>query len=156
MCSCQLFQTYINKIYENPILGYGWSFQTRVDMPLGSYIAQTLGHHLSNAHNDFLNWWATTGILGVLLFVACLSMILCSILIKTPAMNEKNWLFITGLAITVSGLAELTTMYADGWMILSLCVAATGVLVRNSGQLKSKYMNWVVPQIEIEKGPSSS
>lgn len=138
-----LWEKYIEKIAENPIVGYGWSFQTRIDMPLGSFIAESLGVPLTNAHNDFLNWWALTGLFGVLLFVVILlSFILSSFIFKDYEL-EKKWLFLTGVCFAINGITELTTMYADGWFLLSLGAVTWAWIARNQNKKNNSFINFL-------------
>lgn len=124
-----LWNAYLEKIWENPIIGYGWSFQTRTDMPLGLYISQVMGVPLSNAHDDLLNWWAQTGIFGAIFFVAVLASILILGFKSRKVSPYGLWLFFTGIVFGINGIAELTSMYADGWFVLMLVSAAISVFI---------------------------
>jgi O-antigen ligase len=132
-----LWQAYLDKIWENPLIGYGWSFQTRTDMPLGLYISQVMGVPLSNAHDDLLNWWAQTGILGAIFFVAVLAAILILGFKSRKVSPYGLWLFFTGIVFGINGIAELTSMYADGWFVLMLASAAISVIISRQPSLNS-------------------
>jgi O-antigen ligase len=124
-----LWQAYLDKIWENPIIGYGWSFQTRTDMPLGLYISQVMGVPLSNAHDDLLNWWAQTGIFGAIFFAVVLASIIILGFKSRKVSPYGLWLFFTGIVFGINGIAELTSMYADGWFVLMLASAAISVTI---------------------------
>lgn len=127
-----LWQAYLEKIWENPIIGYGWSFQTRTDMPLGLYVSQVMGVPLSNAHNDFLNWWAQTGIFGAIFFVIVLGTIIIIGYRARKISIYGLWLFFTGIVFVINGISELSTMYADGWLVLMIAAASiASVLIQN-------------------------
>lgn len=127
-----LWQAYLDKIWENPIIGYGWSFQTRTDMPLGLYISQVMGVPLSNAHDDFLNWWAQTGIFGAIFFVIVLGIVIIIGFRARKASIYGLWLFFTGIVFVINGIAELSTMYADGWLVLMIAASSiASVLLQN-------------------------
>lgn len=125
-----LWNAYLDKIGENPILGYGWSFQTRTDMPLGLYVYQETGFPLSNAHNDLLNWWAQTGIFGALFYLISLFVIVFIGFRARKFSIFGLWLGFTGIAIAINGLTELSSMYADGWMVLMICSVAIVATIR--------------------------
>lgn len=137
-----LWQAYLEKIWENPVIGYGWSFQTRTDMPLGLYISQVMGVPLSNAHDDFLNWWAQTGIFGALLFLLVVGSILFLGFKSRKHSKYGLWLFFTGIVFVVNGMSELTTMYADGWMTMMIASSsiATIYLQNNNSNKVNKRM----------------
>lgn len=138
-----LWNAYLEKILENPLIGYGWSFQTRTDMPLGLYISQVMGVPLSNAHNDLLNWWAQTGILGAILFVVSLAGLLV-IGFKSRKFSPWGlWLFFTGIALTINGITELSSMYADGWLVFVIgsTSVATIVLQNPGAKLAPKFFS---------------
>lgn len=148
-----LWQAYLDKIWENPLIGYGWSFQTRIDMPLGLYISQVMGVPLSNAHDDFLNWWAQTGIIGALLFLATLAAILIFGFRFRNSSKYGLWLFFTGIAFSVNGLTELSTMYADGWFVMMISSVSISALISQEIQKSkmSKLLSYTVnlPKKEI-------
>lgn len=130
-----LWQAYMDKIWENPIIGYGWSFQTRTDMPLGLYISQVMGVPLSNAHDDFLNWWAQTGIFGAIFFVIVLGTVIIIGFRARKTSIYGLWLFFTGIVFVINGIAELSTMYADGWLVLMIAsMSVASILLQNPGQ----------------------
>ena len=131
-----LWNAYLEKIWENPLIGYGWSFQTRTDMPLGLYISQVMGVPLSNAHNDLLNWWAQTGLLGAILFVFALAALL---VIGFRSRNYSYWglwLFFTGIAFTINGMTELSSMYADGWLVFMIGSTSVATIVLQHPDVK--------------------
>jgi O-antigen ligase len=146
-----LWQAYLEKIGENPLIGYGWSFQTRIDMPLGLYISQVMGVPLSNAHDDFLNWWAQTGILGAVLFLLALSSILVFGFMLRKKSEYGLWLFFTGIAFAINGLTELTTMYGDGWMVFMMSSVAVAALIYQNLQSNtvSKFLSYSVNRPEM-------
>jgi O-antigen ligase len=127
-----LWNAYLEKILENPITGYGWAFQTTTDMPLGLYIFQVMGVPLTNAHNDFLNWWAQTGILGAICFLvtAASAMILG---FKYRKVSEFGlWLFFTGIVFAINGFSEITSMYADGWFVLMIVSSSIALITHQN------------------------
>lgn len=128
-----LWNAYIEKIQEHPLTGYGWAVQTLTDMPLGQFIAQRIGVPLTNAHNDFLNWWALTGIFGATFFaISLLSLIIGGVMVRKFSPHAL-WIFLVGIQLGTSGLTELTTMYADGWMVFSIALVSLSVLLSKFG-----------------------
>lgn len=121
----ELWAAYLNKIWERPFTGYGWAIQTRLDMPLGEYINKVMGVPLANAHDDFLNWWAHTGIFGLICYLAILAgMAIVAIRLRKRDRSVPMWAFVSAVAFVVNGIAELSAYYPDGWMLLCLVTSS--------------------------------
>ena len=121
----ELWAAYLNKIWERPFTGYGWAIQTRLDMPLGEYINKVMGVPLANAHDDFLNWWAHTGIFGLICYLAILAgMAIVAIRLRKRDRSVPMWAFVSTVAFVVNGIAELSAYYPDGWMLLCLVTSS--------------------------------
>lgn len=139
-----LWNAYLEKIWENPIIGYGWSFQTRTDMPLGLYISQVMGVPLSNAHNDFLNWWAQTGIFGAVFFAISLVAIIIFGFRSRYSSEFGLWVFFSGIALTINGLTELSSMYADGWFVFMIASSSIAIFIAKdpAQQFAAKFLSF--------------
>lgn len=136
----ELWAAYLDKIWERPLTGYGWAIQTRLDMPLGEYINKVMGVPLANAHDDFLNWWAHTGIFGLICYLAILAgMVIVAIRLRKRDRSVPMWAFVSAVAFVVNGIAELSAYYPDGWMLLCLVTSslaftrATAIFETNLG-----------------------
>lgn len=139
----EIWSAYLDKILERPIFGYGWAVQTTPEMPLGEYISRVIGSHIHNAHDDFINWWAHTGIFGALLYLLSL-VTLFGLGIRLRKENHPitMWAAVTAVTFGVNGVAEMTSFFPDGWMVLALVSTSVSVVASQTsadGRLKH---NW--------------
>lgn len=113
-----LWAAYIEAIAERPLTGYGWHLETRIDMPLGQEIFQSFGLVLINANNDILNWWALTGVFGALSIALSVGLLILLGVSFSTQLKDSQWYFLSGIAFIAGGIAELSTMHPDGWLML--------------------------------------
>lgn len=126
-----LWGVYLEAIFLKPLEGYGWHMRTTADMPLGDFIVQSTGIPQINANNDLLNWWALTGIFGVILTLIALIYVISNGLRARNLSATSSWVFLSGSVLLVAGFTELSTMHPDGWLLFSLAfVASSQALLR--------------------------
>lgn len=146
----ELWAAYLNKIWERPFTGHGWAIQTRLDMPLGEYINRVMGVPLANAHDDFLNWWAHTGIFGLICYLAILvGMVIVAIRLRKRNRSVPMWAFISAVAFVVNGFAELTAYYPDGWMVLCLVSSSLAFKLATAGYETNLGFSWGLASLPL-------
>ena len=145
----EIWAAYFEMIMRRPIRGYGWAIQTTWDMPLGARIAQAVGPQIHNAHNDLINWWAHTGLLGALLYIYAIALIVvASMRLQKQQFQISLWAFTTAIVMAINGLAELTSFYPDGWVVLCLvssALAFTSVSPKSGGVGSAPFGLFAIP-----------
>lgn len=127
-----LWQAYLEAISRKPLEGFGWHQRTTLDMPLGEFISNATGARQNNAHNDLLNWWALTGVFGALLALISILFLILNSLRHRLSLFAAPWVFVTGIVLFIGGLTEVSTMYPDGWAILSLALVSSVAITGKS------------------------
>lgn len=122
-----LWDIYWTLIQRRPLQGYGWQVDTLPDTELGVLVATAYGHAIPNANNEFLNIWALVGISGPILDLLIIGVLIVGgLLIKHEGFAIAGWTFLTGSVMLFLGIAEVSTMHPESWLVVALASTALG------------------------------
>lgn len=125
-----IWQAAMNHIGDRPWLGYGWARIFPPDSIIGGYITTESQIPAFHSHNDFLNWYLTTGVFGLLLVLVLYVTILRSgFLSVRKQITGSAWLLVGALELLISGLVEVSSFQLQGWFVFSLLVSTAAVWI---------------------------
>jgi O-antigen ligase len=121
-----IWQAVLEVFPQSPVVGFGWSRSWSPDSPQSSAVADSTGTVLFHAHNEVLNWLATTGVVGAVLAVSVYGFVLwAGVRFEREGTEpERLWPLLAGVTIVTRGLAEISETNAQGWFILMLTAFA--------------------------------
>lgn len=112
---------------ESPLIGFGWSRSWTPGSPHSEAVAARLqGQIVFHAHNEFLNWLITTGVIGT----ACVAALFLfagvgGVLVARRGLLNDSLLPLLLLAATVArGITDISETNALGWTGLMFAVFA--------------------------------
>ncbi len=111
-------------IARQPVVGYGWNW---VWPPMADYsreVAEQFGGPLGHAHNEYLNWWLTTGIVGLVLMIILLVFAVVAAVAVAWRRKEPQYLWLPLVLVMTIGrqYTEISETRAFGWFLLVLVV----------------------------------
>lgn len=125
-----IWQAAMNHIGDRPWLGFGWARIFPPDSIIGGYITTESQIPAFHSHNDFLNWYLTTGVFGLLLVLVLYVTILRSgFLSLRKHITGSAWLLVGALELLISGLVEVSSFQLQGWFVFSLLVSTAAVWI---------------------------
>jgi O-antigen ligase len=125
-----IWQAAMNHIGDRPWLGYGWARIFPPDSIIGGYITTESQIPAFHSHNDFLNWYLTTGVFGLLLVLVLYVTILSSGFLSLKKQTTGSaWLLVGALELLISGLVEVSSFQLQGWFVFSLLVSTAAVWI---------------------------
>lgn len=121
-------------ISRRPIIGYGWNW---VWPPLAGYskeVAEQFGGPLGHSHSEYLNWWLTTGNVGLILLVILLAFAVVTGVVVAWRHKEPQYLWLPLVLVMTIGreYAEISETRAFGWFLLVLVVGIAAVQLSNA------------------------
>lgn len=134
-----IWQAAMHHIGDRPLLGFGWARIFPPDSIIGGYITSESQIPAFHSHNDFLNWYLTTGIIGLLLVIVLYVTIFRSGILsfRTNTIGAA-WLLIGALELLISGLVEVSSFQLQGWFVLSLLVSTAAVWITEDKKRRIK------------------
>lgn len=105
-------------IKQSPMIGMGWTNSWPDNSALFTLLLEK-GMPLHHAHNEFLNWLLTLGVIGLILVLWIYgSMIVGGVkLINSGEKGLGTWVTLTAVAFFVRGLSEISETNALGWFL---------------------------------------
>lgn len=117
----KIWESLFEHLGDMPLTGFGWSRLFTPDSPISAIASSETGFFVSHSHNDLLHWYITTGLVGALLVV--LNVLVILFLTLKPIAQKQHWaawVLISTLALTVSGITEISSFQVQGWFVLAL------------------------------------
>lgn len=123
-----IWESLIGGMKNHFMFGYGWSSLFPIDSPLLKILIADTGVPARHAHNDLLNWFVLTGIVGVLSVLAGYMLILVtgSLFYKKNTEQINIWPPLAAFGLAIQGITEISTATPQGWLIYSVLLAVIG------------------------------
>lgn len=124
----QIWEAIVNQANSHWLFGYGWATIIPIDSELFNRIVSYSGIPARHVHNDFLNWFALTGLVGIVFIVGFFAITLFggTSYLKDHMTLNNLWVPLTVFGLIIEGISETPTITPQGWLLITLTLAVIG------------------------------
>lgn len=141
----EIWASLFSHLLDKPLLGNGWARVFPPDSNIFGQVMTEAGFQAFHSHNDLLQWYITTGLLGFFSFIS-IAILLWINSIKMYKVRDYFPLF-TAISLTVAGVTEISSFSTTGWFIFLLAMVYSVANINSSWGLENK----LIIQIELFK-----
>lgn len=130
----EIWKSVIAHFFDHALIGNGWSRLFPPDSPIFSQITSEAGFQAFHSHNDFLHWYVTTGVLGLIALTWTYLGVIDSIIPFQKWQHEDtSWIAFSLITLLITGITEISAFTTQGVLVLCLISIASW---KNSNQKK--------------------